>query len=89
MKIKMLRIARGPTFAADPGDVLDLPDGTARQLIAAGAAEAVEIPAEEEPPPAAVRPIEAAVVPDDAERAVAPQAPQHRPSGPKKGGRRK
>lgn len=79
----MLKIARGPAFAADPGDHLDLPDDVGRALVAAGAAEE-EVPA----PTLAPVAVETTSLGAPEETAVSPvHAPRHH--GSQKGGRRK
>lgn len=82
MKVKMLKIARGPSFAADPGEVVEVPDDLGRALVVAGAAE------EEAHTPAPFpEVIETTAIETPVETAVSPD--HARPHGLHKGGRRK
>ncbi len=42
MKVKMLTLARGPEFNADPGQVVDVAEDLAIALVYAGSAEEVK-----------------------------------------------
>ncbi len=45
MKIRMKTIARGPSFEADVGQVLEVPETFGRELLAGGYAETLEVAA--------------------------------------------
>jgi hypothetical protein len=61
MRVKMLQLAAGPLGVWDPGGVIDLDAKTAAELVAAGAAVAVEEPGGHAGPPVR-KPSEAAVL---------------------------
>lgn len=68
MKVRMKTTARGPDFSADAGNVVEVSEDRALQLVEAGAAEFEEEPVRQAPPL-----VETATVDSQVETAEAPE----------------